>query len=78
MLYDQNCSREREMEEERSGNIVLLICNMELKLKLPSGLSTRPGHKSKDLNNSAISICPGVLVYVRREDSSFADFFSRY
>lgn len=47
------------MEEERRGNIFLLIY-IELKLKLSSGLSTRPGHKSKDLNNSAISICPGV------------------
>lgn len=42
--------------KKRSENISLLIYKVELKLKLPSGLSTHPVHESKDLNNSAIFI----------------------
>jgi len=62
------------MEEERSGNIFLLIYNLEL--KLPSDLSIRPGHKSKDLNNSTISICPGV--HRARKCAAGSLLFPRY
>ncbi|KYQ49681.1 hypothetical protein ALC60_11215 [Trachymyrmex zeteki] len=50
------------MEEERSGNIFLLIY-MELKLKLPSGLSTRPGHKIFRMNYGPGRLFPRVDIF---------------